>query len=92
MKKLLVMLLMLTIGIAATGCKGEDIKNIQTEPLVQTASQDAWTSTFQLCWNEFIKLVGTEKIEYVEGNPPLADELNKQLFTKDDLSEDIKKK
>lgn len=88
MKKLLIMLLMLTIGIAATGCKGEDIKNIQTEPLVQTASQDAWTSTFQLCWNEFIKLVGTEKIEYVEGNPPLADELNKQLFTKDDLSED----
>lgn len=88
MKKLLIMLLMLTIGIAATGCKGEDIKTVQTEPLVQTASQDAWTSTFQLCWNEFIKLVGTEKIEYVEGNPPLADELNKQLFTKDDLSED----
>lgn len=88
MKKLLIMLLMLTISITVTGCKGEDIKNIQSEPLIQTAASNAWTSTFQLCWNEFIKLVGTEKIEYVEGNPPLADELNKQLFTKDDLSND----
>lgn len=88
MKKLLLMLLVFTVGIFATGCKGEDIKNQMPEPIVQSMSGDAWTSTFQLCWNEFIKLVGTEKIEYVKGNPPLADELNKQLFTKNDLSED----
>ncbi len=51
-------------------------------------TDDVWVPTFQLCWNEFIKLVGTAKIEYVEGNPKLADELNKQKFIKDDLTPD----
>lgn len=90
MKKLLTFLLILSASVLTVGCKGEDIKNYaQTnEPLLQTTTTDAWTPTFQLCWNEFIKLVGTEKIEYVKENPQLADELNKQLFTTNDLNED----
>ena len=99
MKKLLISFLLLIIGIITAGCVDKTLK--AEEPLtnppqakqaVKTSSYvypyNAWTSTFQLCWNEFIKLVGTPKIEYISGNPPLADELNKQQFTKDDLSED----
>ncbi len=51
-------------------------------------TDDVWVPTFQLCWNEFINLIGTPKVEYVEENPKLADELNKQKFTKDDLNPD----
>lgn len=94
MKKLLITFLILATGLFTTGCNKENMEN--PEKNVKTAQTestyvypyDAWAPTFQLCWNEFIKLVGTEKIEYVGGNPLFADELNKQLFTKDDLSED----
>ncbi len=51
-------------------------------------TDDVWVPTFQLCWNEFINLIGTPKVEYVEGNPKLAEELNKQKFIKDDLNPD----
>ena len=51
-------------------------------------TDDVWGPTFQLCWNEFINLIGTPKVEYVEGKPKLADELNKQKFIKDDLNPD----
>ncbi len=52
------------------------------------AKGNSWTPTFQLCWNEFINLVDRNNtIEFVDGNPPLADELNKQKFTKEDLNE-----
>lgn len=94
MKKLITMFIIFAACIITTGCTGEDVKNSAIENYSsssaskQVLSNDAWTATFQLCWNEFIELVGTKKIEYVDGNPPLADELNKQLFTKKDLSED----
>lgn len=52
------------------------------------SQNDSWTPTFQLCWNEFIKLVDRNNtIEFVDDNPPLADELNKQKFTKEDLND-----
>ena len=50
-------------------------------------TNDVWTPTFQLCWNELINLVGTPKIQYVDKNPKLADELNKTPFNKEDLSD-----
>ena len=53
-----------------------------------TETADVWTPTFQLCWNEAIKLIGRAKIEYVNGNPKLVNELNKQKFHKYDLSDD----
>ena len=53
-----------------------------------TETADAWTPTFQLCWNELIKLIGTPKVEYLQSNPKLADELNKQKFNKNDINED----
>ena len=53
-----------------------------------TETANSWTPTFQLCWNELIKLVGTPKIEYVDKNPDLANELNNQKFNKNDISDD----
>ncbi len=53
-----------------------------------TETADVWTPTFQLCWNEAIKLIGRSKIEYINGNPKLANELNKQKFHKYDLSDE----
>ncbi len=50
-------------------------------------TSDVWTPTFQLCWNELINLVGTDKIYYVKSNPKLADELNLQPFNKQDLND-----
>lgn len=47
---------------------------------------DVWTPTLQLCWNELIDLTGTPQIQYINGNPPLADKLNQQKFFKSDLN------
>ena len=44
-----------------------------------------WIGSFQLAWNEFIDYMGFE-IEFLEESK-MANELNKQLFTKDMLSE-----
>jgi len=49
-------------------------------------TDDVWTPTLQLCWNELIDLTGTPQIQYINGNPPLADKLNQQKFFKDDLN------
>ncbi len=49
---------------------------------------NVWTPAFQLCWNEFIKLTQRDKAEYVNGSTKFIDELNKQSFVKDDISEE----
>jgi hypothetical protein len=45
-----------------------------------------WCGTLQLAWNEAIKLVG-EKLQFTQ-QPPVADLLNRQDFTRADLSPD----
>ncbi|MBQ9246209.1 hypothetical protein IJ182_08085 [bacterium] len=62
--------------------------SVNQKILFATETADAWAPTFQLCWNELIKIVGTSKVEFVNGNPELANELNKQKFNKTDISED----
>lgn len=52
-------------------------------------NNNVWCVTFQLVWNDFMdKLNNSKPVEFVEGNPPLADELNKRLYTSDILSPD----
>ena len=47
-----------------------------------------WCVTFQLVWNDFTdKLSNGKPVQFVGGNPPIADELNKRLYTKDILNE-----
>ncbi len=79
---LIILTCILTVKTAIGNEKKQDNK---IHFAVETA--DAWTPTFQLCWNELINLVGTPKIQYVDKNPKLADELNKTPFNKEDLSE-----
>ncbi len=45
-----------------------------------------WCGTLQLAWNEAIKLVG-QKLEFTE-QPPVADLLNREDFTRADLNPD----
>lgn len=79
--------------------EGETIQAAQTIQSAQPAAEvkkvnfavskdNAWTPTFQLCWNEFIKLTGRDKIEFVGGNTEFVDELNQQNFKTSDLSSD----
>ncbi len=80
----------LSISIIYTGLKAvAEVQNAEDNKIhFAVATADAWTPTFQLCWNELINLVGTSKIEYVDGNPKLADELNKKYFELEDLNPD----
>lgn len=45
-----------------------------------------WVGTFQIAWNELIDYLGSN-IEFEDGESKLADDLNKQSFTKDMLNE-----
>ena len=52
-----------------------------------TIKNSLWCVTFQLVWNDFMdKFNKGNPIEFVGGNPPIADELNKKLYTSDILS------
>lgn len=47
-----------------------------------------WCVTFQLVWNDFMdKFTDGKPVMFVDGNPQIADELNKRLYTQDILSE-----
>ncbi len=85
------LLLAIVTGIAASDCRAQVEETIETSSNsnIEFASEtdDVWTPTLQLCWNELIDYVGGEKITYLNGNPPLADELNKQKFFKNDLND-----
>ncbi len=50
---------------------------------------NSWTPAFQLCWNEFTKLTGRDKVEYVDGNSEFVNKLNEEYITEKDLSDDL---
>lgn len=59
-------------------------------PMFSTETQDqnkVWVGTFQLVWNDLMDNVVKAPIEFTEGPSYLAEELNKQEFTKEMLSE-----
>ena len=69
-------------------------KNPDTElvvmPMFSTETQDqnkVWVGTFQLVWNDLMDNVVKAPIVFTDGPSNLADELNKQEFTKAMLSE-----
>lgn len=48
-----------------------------------------WCITFQLVWNDFMdKFSNGKPVEFEGGNPDIADELNKRLYTTDVISDD----
>lgn len=48
-----------------------------------------WCVTFQLAWNELSEKFVGGNVNFVGGNPPLADELNKKLYTSEILTDDF---
>ncbi|MBQ3641343.1 hypothetical protein II906_05405 [bacterium] len=52
-------------------------------------SDKLWCITFQMVWDEFRNtILEGKKVEFVDGNPPVADDLNKGIYSKDLVSED----
>lgn len=63
---------------------------IEIQPTMQSRSnaQDrVWVGTFQLVWNDFIDKVVHNPVRFREGTPIFVQELNKQEFTSEDVSE-----
>ena len=61
--------------------------NAQTVESHDMTGDKLWCVTFQLVWNEFMqKITNGEPIQFVGGNPPIVDELNKQNYTKDNTT------
>ncbi len=58
-----------------------------TSKLSTMDSNKVWVGTFNLVWNDFMNDVVKGKIEFVDGESELANELNKQSFKEDQLSE-----
>ncbi len=52
-----------------------------------TVQNNLWCVTFQLVWNELSEKFVKGTVNFVGGNPPIVDELNKKLYTSDILSE-----
>ena len=64
--------------------------NIEVLPTMQSKTnvQDrVWVGTFQIVWNDFMDKIAFTKIKFPTGTPVIVNELNKQDFTVDELSE-----
>ena len=92
LKKLLTFILIMlfsTVCIMLAGCTfiKKTPKNNSVVQAVENNQNKVWCVTFQLVWNEVMdKYTQGNPIILIGGNPPIADELNKKLYTKDILS------
>ena len=57
-----------------------EVENIDTNTI--------WIGSFQIAWNEFMNTRINGNVEFINEKSKLAEELNKQTFTKDMLSSD----
>ncbi len=64
------------------------VKPTYTASLSNIEDNVIWVGTFQLVWNDFMDELVGGPIEFVDGESELANELNKQSFTVNELSED----
>lgn len=61
---------------------------MQPTMISRSNAQDRiWVGSFQLVWNDFVNKVIHNPIRFREGTPIIVQELNKQTFTENDLSE-----
>ncbi len=64
--------------------------SIEVQPTMMSRSNEqdrVWVGTFQLVWNDFMDKVVHNPVRFREGTPVFVQELNKQTFTADNLSE-----
>ena len=95
MKKIVVFIIVviLIIGICvgiAYGINAKN-KNVLTPTfnfMLEEEQSKIWVGTFQLAWNSMLDYLEVEKAEVEGGNTPLIDELNKKIFTREQLSEE----
>lgn len=59
-----------------------------TGKIGNTDYNSIWIGTFNLAWSELIEQYVHNKISFKEGNTALVDELNKQTFKKEQISEE----
>ena len=64
------------------------VKPTYTASLSNIEDNVIWVGTFQLVWNDFMDELVGGPIEFVDGESELANELNKQSFTVNEISED----
>lgn len=86
MKKLFYLL---TIAIISTSLP-VFANNIEVQPTMQTrtiAQDRVWVGTFQIVWNDFMDKIVHNTIRFREGTPTIVQELNKQSFKENQLSE-----
>ena len=64
--------------------------NVEILPTMQSKTnvQDrVWVGTFQIVWNDFMDRIVHSIIKFPDGTPVMVNELNKQDFTVDELSD-----
>ena len=64
--------------------------NVEILPTMQSKTnvQDrVWVGTFQIVWNDFIDKIAHTIVKFPDGTPVMVNELNKQEFTVDELSD-----
>ena len=91
-KKIVALLL---IFIFTCGCtfhkkSKEVVNNTEVLPLMSTqsnAENRVWVGTFQLVWNDLMDYIIKAPIKFVGGTPDVVNELNKQDFKAEYLSE-----
>lgn len=99
-KSLKTFIIVLFVGILLSGAVYATIKIIEnvkgkaqitptfTSKISTIDTNKVWVGTFNLVWNDFMNEVIKGKIEFVNGYSELANELNKQSFTAEELSEE----
>ena len=99
-KSLKTFMIVLFIGILLSGAVYATIRIIEnikgkaeitptfTSKISTIDTNKVWVGTFNLVWNDFMNEVIKGKVEFVDGYSQLANELNKQSFTSEELSEE----
>ena len=86
MKKLFYLLTIAIISTSIPAFAG----NIEVQPTLQTRSNEqdrVWVGTFQLVWNDFMDKIVHNTVRFREGTPVMVQELNRQEFKTNQLSE-----
>ncbi len=64
-----------------------DIEILPTMQSKTTVQDRVWVGTFQIVWNDFMDKIVHNPVKFPDGTPVMVNELNKQEFTVEDISE-----
>lgn len=91
MKKFLCFVLVLLVGLVLLPNKNfaadDSFEILPTMTTESSVENRAWVGTFQLVWNDILANITKKPIEFWDYESKMAQDLNKQEFTKENLSE-----